>query len=174
MASRGDMLLDRVDGHDRPIGTMHRKDALSSGAGFRVVHVLLLDGNGNLLLQEIAASHERHPGHWGSSVAGYVAAGETYEEAARRKLLEELGISPTSLRYLGKTSMRDETAEKFIGVFSADASGLVLRPNPADFQSVGRAPLADVEREVALNAKRFTDTFRQVLKFSLPLIEATV
>lgn len=33
-----------------------------------------------------------YPGHWTLSVMGHVASGETYEQAAKRELSEELGV----------------------------------------------------------------------------------
>lgn len=173
MPSRGEMVLARVDGSDRPIGTMRRRDALQSGAGFRVVHVLLFDESGRLALQEIASTHDRHPGFWGSSVAGYVQAGERYKEAAQRKLSEELGVEGIRLSYLGKTSMRDGASKKFICVFAAKVARDALTPNPDDFQGIDFVPVQDIRVQLTFRQRPFTPTLQHVFRFALPKVEET-
>jgi isopentenyldiphosphate isomerase len=159
MEPREAMLLDRVDARDQPRGYVVRADVFRKHANFRVAHVLLFSSDGQLLLQKIAPTHPRHPLYWGSSVAGYVKARESYKAAARRKLKEELGIEDVSLKYLGKTSMIDEGSKKFIGVFTARYDGS-LEPNPDDFADLEFVPL---ERLQARRMKRrFTPTFEHV------------
>lgn len=172
MASSSTTILDRVDAADRPVGTVLRRDALRPGVGFRVVHVLIVDEEGRVALQEIAPSHDRHPGWWGSSVAGYVLSGEPYEEAARRKLAEEAGLEAYPVEFVGTTRMMDKGATKFIGVFLAKAPRAALQPNPAHFQSVEFAPLGQIETELRQKARSFTPTFERVMRFALPHLKS--
>lgn len=172
MASCSTTILDLVDAADRPVGTVLRKDALRPGVGFRVVHVLIVDENGQVALQEIAPSHARHPGWWGSSVAGYVHAGEPYEQAAQRKLAEEAGLENYPVEHLGTTRMLDEGATKFIGVFLARAPRTLLRPNPEDFQSIEFAALSQLREELRRKSRAFTPTFERVIQFSIPRLDA--
>ena len=67
---------------------------------------------------------ERHPERWGSSVAAYLYAGESYQEAAQRRLWEELGLEGP-LRRIGKTRMADERSLKFVELYT-------LLDGPAD------------------------------------------
>lgn len=86
-----DSLIGVVDARDRPVGTIERGRVLEAGKGFRVAHVWVYSGE-RLLLQQLGRHRERHPLAWGSSVAGYLHSGESYLEAGRRRLLEELGL----------------------------------------------------------------------------------
>jgi isopentenyldiphosphate isomerase len=157
------MIVRRVDDRDRPIGAIKRHEVLKVGANFRVVHVLVMNRHGEILLQQIAANHDRHPGWWGSSVAGYVARDESYRGAAMRKLKEELGIAAQP-RSLGKTSMIDGASRKFIAVYLLDWDG-PLSPNPSDFRALCFAPIDKLDAwQKKLNA-RFTPTFLHVLRF---------
>src|SRR5437016_3252859 len=97
-------LIDVLDDDGRPIGAIARGAALREGVNFRTVHVFVLNSRGDLLLQRLSASRERNPLQWGSSVAAYPAAGEPNEEAASRRLSEELGLT-TPLEALGTTMM---------------------------------------------------------------------
>lgn len=162
MEHREAMLLDRVDNRDRRVGSVLRADVFKEHANFRVAHVLLFSRDERLLLQKIAPTHPRHPLYWGSSVAGYVKAGESYKEAARRKLKEELGLEGVSLKFLGKTSMIDEGTKKFIAIFTAIYNG-PLDPNAEDFADLEFIPLSRLR--VRKLKRNFTPTFDHVLKY---------
>lgn len=59
----------------------------------RVVHVLVSNHKGELLLQKRSMNKDVAPGKWDTSVGGHVNPGETLLEAARRETEEELGLS---------------------------------------------------------------------------------
>ena len=62
--------------------------------GFRVVpaaYVLLLDGDGRVLLQLRSGTGYRD-GFWAAAAAGHVEAGEPVHAAAVREVAEELGV----------------------------------------------------------------------------------
>ena len=112
-----EMVIDAVDQSDSPTSIIRRDEVFRRRANFRVVHILVFNRRGELLLQQLSRTRTRHPGYWGSSVAGYNFAGESYEAAAGRRLGEELGIDGVPLTYIGKTSMEDDGCQKFIGYF---------------------------------------------------------
>jgi len=60
----------------------------------RVVHVLVFNSEGSLILQQRSMSKDVAPGKWDTSVGGHVDAGEALEDAALREMEEELGIKP--------------------------------------------------------------------------------
>jgi isopentenyl-diphosphate Delta-isomerase len=158
--SRFDAPVDVVDPSDRVVGSLPRRKLSSSGANFRVVHILLFNPHGELLLQCIARGL-RHEGMWGSSVAGYVLAGESYDQAAARKLENELGVR-TPLTSLGKSSMLDGSSEKFIGLFEAVYDG-PLTPDPNQISQLVQLPLATLAHERQAGLRAFTPTFLHVL-----------
>jgi len=158
------MLIDRVDESDSIIGPIERRRVFELKANFRVVHVFILDGRGRLLLQQIPPDGKRHPGHWGSSVAGYVFSGESYDQAARRRLGQELGVTGVELSPFGKVTMDDEGCTKFISLFTAQHDG-PFRPDPghiADLEFVPLDVIAVMHRE---GERQFTPTFLLLLNF---------
>jgi isopentenyldiphosphate isomerase len=156
-------LVDVVDERDEPIAVVPRSEVFTRRANFRTVHVLAFNHRGELLLQQLSGHRERHPGLWGSSVAGYVHAGETYEEAARRRLLEELGLR-TDLQPVGVMAMADDGVTKFVGVFVTVADD-PRNALPDHIAALEFRSLDDVRDQMAERPSDFTDTFREVLAF---------
>jgi len=66
----------------------------------RVVHVLVFNGTGRLLLQKRSMNKDVAPGKWDTSVGGHVNAGEDIKEAVLREMEEELGISACEPKFL--------------------------------------------------------------------------
>jgi len=66
----------------------------------RVVHVLVFNTKGELLLQKRSMSKDVAPGKWDTSVGGHLNIGEDTLSAAKREMKEELGIIDGKLRYL--------------------------------------------------------------------------
>ena len=58
----------------------------------RIVHGWVFDNRGRILMQRIAATRERHPLRWGSSVAGHCLDREPSARAIVRKACAELGL----------------------------------------------------------------------------------
>jgi len=66
----------------------------------RVVHVLVFDPDGRLILQKRSLDKDVAPGKWDTSVGGHVNAGETLAEALHREMKEELGIEAQDPEFL--------------------------------------------------------------------------
>ena len=81
-------LAPRAEVHSNP-SLMHR-----------VVHVLVFDPGGKLLLQRRSLTKDVAPGKWDTSVGGHVGIGEELSLAAAREMQEELGISDCDMEYL--------------------------------------------------------------------------
>jgi isopentenyldiphosphate isomerase len=159
-----DMLLDQVNQADIPIGHVRRRDVFAERAGFRVAHVLIFDSRGQLLLQRLALSRNRNPGAWGSSVASYLFASESYDAAAIRRLREELGVTTSRPSFFGKTEMMDDGCLKFICVFTLKHDG----PFAVDRSHIGEVefvlPLG-VQQMIDDGTRQFTPTFLQVFRY---------
>jgi len=120
-------MLDIVDMNDKVIGTSTKQDKIAKGLISRNVAVFIRDGK-KLLIAKRAMHKRTFPGRYDLSACGNVAAGESYEDAARRELMEELGIS-CELSMLKKVfnelSSDGTTLRYFTGIFIGDFSGNV-------------------------------------------------
>lgn len=84
--------FDVVDDQDSVIGRRPGRECVRHGLLHRAIAILLFDERGALYVQRRADWMGWYPGHWTLSVMGHVSSGETYEQAAKRELLEELGV----------------------------------------------------------------------------------
>lgn len=165
-------LIDAVDERNEPIRLVPRSAVFSEHANFRTLHVLVTNLSGDLLLQQLSPSRERHPLRWGSSVAGYLFAGESYVDAARRRTAEELGVSPEVVD-LGVLPVSDDGVTKFVGVFSASSD----TPRVVDLGHTAALdfwPVDRVEREMTRTPESFTPTLRAVFPFWKSAVRAGV
>lgn len=85
-------ILDIYDRDRHRTGkTYLRKDRIPEG-GFRlIVHILIFNDRGELLIQQRAA-HKKMGGLWDITCGGACQAGEDSQDGARRELKEELGL----------------------------------------------------------------------------------
>lgn len=158
-------LIDRVDDNDEPIASVARGEALEVGANFRTAHVFVIDDRGALLLQRLAPTRDRHPGRWGSSVATYLFAGETYEAAARRRMADELCLD-VPLQRLGKIAMDDEASRKFVTLFRGRSNAARVC-EPAHISELRFWTITSVQSAMREDPELFTPTFRELFRFFL-------
>lgn len=120
-------MLDIVDMNDNVIGTSTKQDKMAKGLISRNVAVFIRDGQ-KLLIARRSIHKRTFPGRYDLAACGNVAAGESYGNAARRELMEELGIS-CELGMLKKVfnefNANGVSLKYFTGIFIGDFSGNV-------------------------------------------------
>ena len=88
-----DELIDIVDKSGIPTGVSVPKSEIhSKGHLHNTAHIWLYNSEGEILLQQRAATKVICPLLWDVSVAGHIDAGETPEQGAIREAKEEIGI----------------------------------------------------------------------------------
>jgi len=81
-----------VDEDDNVIGKATRSECHRRGLIHRSVYIIVMNDKGEVFLQKRSMKKDLYPGCYACSATGHVEYGESYEEAARRELKEELGI----------------------------------------------------------------------------------
>ncbi len=93
MTDGGDVeFVDIVDADDRVIDTAPRSVMRRDVLRHRAVFILVRDSAGRVLIHRRSEHKDIWPGWWDIAIGGVVAAGESYDDAARRELWEEAGI----------------------------------------------------------------------------------
>jgi len=114
-----------VDEFDSEIGTMEKMEAHRKGVLHRAFSVMLFNTNGELLLQRRARKKYHSGGLWTNTCCSHPLPQETIEEAARRRLKQEMGIDlkPTfAFKFIYKSHLDQNLIEHeldhvFVGVF---------------------------------------------------------
>lgn len=105
--------LDIVDENDEIITrNVLYEDVHASKARHRVVHIMLVNEKGELLLQKRSATKASNPLYWSFSIGGHVRSGEDYLQALNREAKEELGILVRNIQFLGGGLYTDELGHK--------------------------------------------------------------
>jgi isopentenyldiphosphate isomerase len=86
-------LVDIVDADDRIIGQATRAEMRARKLRHRATYFLVFNPEGQLFVHQRTASKDVYPSYYDVAVGGVVAAGESYDDGARRELAEELGIT---------------------------------------------------------------------------------
>jgi len=86
-------LVDVVDERGAPVGRVTRGEMRARHLAHRSTYVLVENARGELFIHLRTTTKDVYPSHWDVCVGGVLAAGESFDEGARRELAEELGVT---------------------------------------------------------------------------------
>ncbi len=150
-----------VDEEDKPIGSAHKREAQEKGLIHRIAQIIVEDPSGRILLQKRATDVELHPGLWDTSVGGHVDAGEGYLAAAKREMLEEIGLKGIELKALGKyqkNAMVDwRHLNRFYKIFKAVVPAETkFNPKPSEVAELRWFTVTEIKQLIVENRDQFT------------------
>ena len=116
-------IMDYVDENDTILGQDARLSIKEKNFNYRVVHIWVIGKEGKIMICRRPNNKTPYAGLWTSSAGGHVQAGETYDEAAKRELKEELALEG-ELKHLFKIRYKHPRGNY---VFT----DLWLMPNPS-------------------------------------------
>ena len=90
-----------------------------------VVHLHVFNSKGELYLQKRPEWKDIQPGKWDTAVGGHIDYGETPEEALRREVREELGITDFVPEFIGKYVFDSKRERELVYVNRTTYDGLV-------------------------------------------------
>lgn len=138
---------------------------------------MLFGPGGELLLQKRAAAKYHFGGLWTNACCGHPRRGEALDDAARRRLREELGVG-SELRRVFSFSYTAEDPDSgfterefdhvFVGVLREQP-----RPDPAEIDGLRWIRGDDLVRDVAAHPEHYTPWFSELLE-RLPELEAAL
>lgn len=162
--SRADERLVLVDGDGEQTGvdTRARCHAVD-GLRHRAFSVYLFDGRGRLLIHKRHDSKPLWPGFWSNSCCSHPVEGERLEDAARRRVREELGATvelEAVHRYEYRATFGDVgTEHEVVTVFVGRVDPSALSPDPVEVADHRFVDAAALDGEIG-DDSRFTPWFQ--------------
>jgi len=156
-----------VSESDEILGVMDKMQAHENGILHRAFSVFLFNDKGEMLLQKRAADKYHSPNQWTNAVCSHPRMGETYMEAAQRRLKEELGIeTPITYRFnflykadVGQNLWEHELDHVFTGNFEGE-----FKLNEEEVSEVRYISIDELDKEMSANPENFTEWFKIILK----------
>jgi isopentenyl-diphosphate delta-isomerase len=81
-----------VDEQGNEIGLMGKTEAHEKGILHKAISVIIYNSKGEMLIQQRAFTKYHWAGIWSNTCCSHPRAGESFDDAAQRRLREELGI----------------------------------------------------------------------------------
>jgi len=86
-----------------------------------VVHLHLINDEGEVFLQKRSGNKDLLPGKWDSSVGGHIRPGEKVEDALKREAEEELGLQVFNYQFITKYIWESQRERELVYSFTGSA-----------------------------------------------------
>ena len=144
------------------IGKATRKECHSGSKQLHpVIHLHIFNDAGELYLQKRSMTKDIQPGKWDTAVGGHIDYGETVEEALRREVREELGITAFTpqfiTRYVFESAIEKELVNTVRTIYNGE-----IKPDTEELDGGRFWSLEEIKSNLGQNV--FTPNFEQEFK----------
>ena len=158
-----------VNEQDEQTGTIEKMEAHRKALLHRAFSVFIFNEKGEMLLQQRAMGKYHSPGLWTNACCSHPRPGESVEEAAGRRLKEEMGIDVKIEKifdFIYKTEFDNGLTEyEFDHVYTGTYSGN-LQPDKQEVKDYCFRSVTDIEEDLKNRPEKYTSWF----KIALPLL----
>jgi isopentenyl-diphosphate delta-isomerase len=160
---QGQEILILVDDNDNQIGTDTRENCHSGKGKRHRAYTAFVFHDRKVLLQQRSKKKLLWPGAWDVSFTSHVYPGETYQQAAKRRALQELGadVGPlTDMHSFVYFAPQGANAEnEFCRVLVGKFDGKIT-PNGDEMMAVRWAKVGDLEADLRSHPDSYTPWFK--------------
>lgn len=154
-----------VDKNDRQIGTAGKMEAHHKGLLHRAVSVFIVNSRGEWILQKRAHDKYHSNGLWTNTCCTHPNPGETVEDSAQRRLMEEMGIKCDLIKLftfiyrekLDRELTEHELDHVFLGI--TDNLPVINTQEVEEWEAVSYNDLHD---DIRKNPSDYTFWFREI------------
>lgn len=162
-----DEILDLVNEKDKVVGKISRetmiKNGLPEGLSIRVVNTLLFNNERELLIPQRSDNRRMFPGRYDFSCGEHVKAGESYIDAMKRGLDEELGLK-FKVTEVGKLSPKNKVSS-FMMIYTATYNLPITKYDKEGIKAIRWLNLNDLNELMAKDPELFKPDLPIVLSF---------
>lgn len=163
-----------VDQDDQKLGLMEKQQAHVAGLLHRAFSVFVFNSIGELMIQQRAASKYHSPTLWTNTCCSHPRDNETYEQAAHRRLEEEMGFDcelEYKFNFIYKAHLENDLIEHeldhvFIGTFDNEP-----KLNPDEVMAYRWVELDDLKKDMEKNPQNYTAWFKIIFEHYVSYIE---
>ncbi|MGC4022091.1 MAG: isopentenyl-diphosphate Delta-isomerase [Cyclobacteriaceae bacterium] len=154
-----DELLILVDEKDKPWGKLEKDQVHQLGILHRAFSVFIFNSKGELLMQQRADGKYHSAGLWTNTCCSHPRYGEEIEDAVKRRLEEEMGLScETSFIFSFTYKSKFEnglTEHEFDHVYYG-VSDELPKPNPTEVNAWKYMKLDSLEKDISNSPEKYT------------------
>jgi len=152
-----------VDDNDLAIGEMPKMEAHEKACLHRAFSVFIFNSKGELLLQRRAESKYHSGGLWTNTCCSHPFPGQDTAEAARSRLMMEMGMD-TPLEYIltftYKSPFENGLTEHEIDHIYIGCTDEKPVINPEEVSEYKYISLKDLQEDISLHPEKYTTWFR--------------
>lgn len=163
-----------VDQDDQKLGLMEKQQAHVAGLLHRAFSVFVFNSKGELMIQQRAADKYHSPTLWTNTCCSHPRDNESYEEAAHRRLVEEMGfdcVLDFKFSFIYKAHLDNNLTEHeldhvFIGYYDDEP-----KLNPKEVMAYRWVELEDLKKDIEVNPHDYTAWFKIIFEHYVSFIE---
>lgn len=164
------MELILVNENDVPVGTMEKMAVHQKALLHRAFSIFIFNSKGEMLLQQRAAGKYHSAGLWTNACCGHPVNGEQTQEAAEKRLQEEMGFTvpvQKAFDFTYKAVLENGLSEhEFDHVFVGSYEGEIY-PDAAEVMDHCFMNMNELRASVASHPRKYTEWF----KIAFPKVE---
>lgn len=163
-----------VDQDDQKLGLMEKQQAHVAGLLHRAFSVFVFNSKGELMIQQRAADKYHSPTLWTNTCCSHPRDNESYEEAAHRRLVEEMGfdcVLDFKFSFIYKAHLDNNLTEHeldhvFIGYYDDEP-----KLNAKEVMAYRWVELEDLKKDIEVNPNDYTAWFKIIFEHYVSFIE---
>lgn len=163
-----------VDQDDQKLGLMEKQQAHVAGLLHRAFSVFVFNSKGELMIQQRAADKYHSPTLWTNTCCSHPRDNESYEEAAHRRLVEEMGfdcVLDFKFSFIYKAHLDNNLTEHeldhvFIGYYDDEP-----KLNLKEVMAYRWVELEDLKKDIEVNPHDYTAWFKIIFEHYVSFIE---
>ena len=155
-----------VNEQDQEIGQMEKLEAHQKGLLHRAFSVFVFNDKNELLIQQRAIGKYHSEGLWTNTCCSHPSPEETLEQAANRRLHEEMGMVCTVKRafsFLYRAEFENGLVEHELDHVLIGYTNYPPLLNPEEAQAYKWISLDELEKDIAQHPEKYTIWFKIIL-----------